>query len=75
MVDGGGWVGSAGEGANRDTLFSQLSYCICTALKQSREEIKKTVTQCNQDTNANVPGEEKKTNSAYETYLEKRINE
>lgn len=50
-------MGSAGEGVNRDMLFSQLSYCICTVLKRSGEEIKQTVTQYNQETNANAPWE------------------
>lgn len=50
---GGSCGGSAGEGVKRDMQFSQLSYCICTALEHSWED-KKTLTQYNQETNANV---------------------
>lgn len=47
-------MGSAWEEERRDMQFSQLSYCICTVLKHCRED-KKTVTQYNPETNANVP--------------------
>lgn len=45
-----GWAERAGEGLRGDVLFSQLSYCICTALEEEREDIQadtmRSVSEC-----------------------------
>lgn len=76
--DGGGgwvvgWVESAGEGLRGDVLFSQLSYCICTALKEREETYRQT--QCDQKANANVHGKSNTAKRLMKHLTWKHVNE